>query len=313
MKAKLVFFIIVMFVPARLVAQNKSWYQKGQEATDPLEMVQFYTKSLEIEGPSVCTYFYRGLVKFELNDFTGAEEDFKNAIKTESNYNTSAQNKSDSLTTGNCRQRSYFYCGSANYSLQNYQAAISDFSQFIIMDTENQEYYKIRSNAFNLRSASYYFLKQFDLALSDISRYISLKPSDPNGYNNRGLIYLIQSRYDDAIAEFNKTIGINPEYASAFADIGYAYMQQGKMDLAIDNFTHCLKIDTNTFSTYLDLAIIYYLKGNLQESKKYMGIAMSLEPGLEEGFDSINELEKEGYYWTEKDKETLKKMFEELK
>jgi tetratricopeptide (TPR) repeat protein len=313
MKAKVVFFIIVMFVPVMLQAQNESWYQKGRDATNPLEMVQFYTKSLETEGTSVCTYYYRGIAKLELNDFNGAEDDFTNAIRTEFKSHPGAQNKTDSMNTKDCRERSYFYSGSTNYNLQNYQAAIKDFSQFIIIDTENQEYQKMRNNAYNLRSASYYFLKQFDLALADISKYISLKPNDPNGYNNRGLIYLIQTRYDDAISEFNKTLSINPEYASALADIGYACMQQGKMDLAIDNFTRCLKIDTNTFSTYLDLAIIYYLKGNLQESKKYMTVATSLESGLEEGFDSINELEKEGYYWTEKDKETLKKMFNELK
>jgi hypothetical protein len=42
-------------------------------------------------------------------------------------------------------------------------------------------------------------------------------------------------------------------------------------------------------------------------------IAKSIEPRLSKGIDGINELEKEGYFWTDKDKETLKKMFEELK
>jgi tetratricopeptide (TPR) repeat protein len=312
MKVKVVFFIGVMLVPFLLEAQNESWYQKGREATEPRDMVEFYTKSLENEGASVCTYYYRGVAKFDLNDFKGAEEDLTNAIKTESKYYTSIINKVDSMNNEDCSKRSYFYRGSANYYLHNYQSAIDDFSSFILIDPENQEYRNIRSSAYNLRSASYYFLKKFKLALADISKYIFLKPNDPNGYNNRGLIYLILTRYDDAIAEFNKTISINPEYASALADIGYAYMQQGKMDLAIDNFTRCLKIDDDTFSTYVDLAIIEYMKGNVQESKKYMGNAESLEPRLAKGIDGINQLEQEGYYWTIKDKETLKKMFKEL-
>jgi len=164
-----------------------------------------------------------------------------------------------------------------------------------------------------MRSASYYFLKQYELAIADISEYISLKPNDPDGYNDRGLCYLVLAKYDDAIAEFNKTIRLKPDYASAYADRGYAYMQQGKMEMAIDNFNQCLKIDEKTFSTNMDLAIIYYLKGNLQESKKYLDTAKSLEPRLSKGIDGIAKLEEEGYYWTDKDKETLKKMFDELK
>jgi hypothetical protein len=63
----------------------------------------------------------------------------------------------------------------------------------------------------------------------------------------------------------------------------------------------------------MDLAIIYYRQGELPESKLYLDIAKSLEPILNKGVDGINELEKEGYYWTKKDKKTLKKMFDGLK
>jgi tetratricopeptide (TPR) repeat protein len=313
MKVKMVLFLGAMFAPFILGAQNESWYEKGRDATEPRQIVEFLTKSLENEGASVCTYYYRGVAKYDLKDYKGAEDDFINAMKTESKYLTGAIDKEDSLETEDCRKRSYFYLGCANNNLQNYKAAINDFSQFIFICPEDQEYSNIKSNAYYLRSASYYFLKQLDSALADISKYISLKPNDPDGYNNRGLIYLILTRYNDAIAEFNRTITLNPEYASAFADIGYAYMQEGKMDSAVGNFNRCLKIDDKTFSTNLDLAIIYYRKGNLQESKKFMGIASSLEPRLAKRIDGINLIEKEGYYWTDKDKETLKKMFKELK
>jgi tetratricopeptide (TPR) repeat protein len=90
-------------------------------------------------------------------------------------------------------------------------------------------------------------------------------------------------------------------------------MQQGKTEMAIDKFNQCLKIDRKSISANLDFAIIYYIKGNLKESKKYLGIAKSIEPRLSKGIDGITDLEKGDYYWTEKDKETLKKMFEELK
>jgi hypothetical protein len=55
------------------------------------------------------------------------------------------------------------------------------------------------------------------------------------------------------------------------------------------------------------------MKGNLQESKKYLGIAKSIEPRLSKGIDGITDLEKGDYYWTDKDKKNLKKMFVVLK
>ena len=100
---------------------------------------------------------------------------------------------------------------------------------------------------------------------------------------------------------------------SAYANLGYIYFQRGKTDLAIEVLNKCLKINDKTFSVNLDLAMIYYKQGELQESKKYLDVARSLEPLLIKGIDGINELEKEGYYWTKKDKKTLKKMFDGAK
>jgi hypothetical protein len=61
------------------------------------------------------------------------------------------------------------------------------------------------------------------------------------------------------------------------------------------------------------MAIVFYLKGNHFKAKYYIDRAKTLEPLLTKDMSGINELEKKGYYWTERDKVTLKKMFEELK
>jgi hypothetical protein len=55
------------------------------------------------------------------------------------------------------------------------------------------------------------------------------------------------------------------------------------------------------------------MKSNLQESKKYLVIAKSIEPNLSKGIIGITALENGDYYWTDKDKKSLKKMFAELK
>ena len=54
--------------------------------TQPHEMIDFFTKSLENEGASVCTYYYLGVAKYDSKDFRGAVDDFTKAINTESRY-----------------------------------------------------------------------------------------------------------------------------------------------------------------------------------------------------------------------------------
>ena len=328
---KSIFLFLLLSFPFLVMAQDESWYQKGRDATEPGEIINFLTKSIEFEGESVCTYYYRGVAKFQLGDYNGAASDFSKAMTVKSKYQTAIQrrddlsnnpeaqtnvylhDKTDSSNTEQCRGLCYYYRGNSFYNLHNYNSAIEDYSKFIPLDIENHEYFNSRCTAYYLRSASYFYLKQYDLAFADISKYVSLKPKDPDGYNNLGLIYLIKGNYDEAIRQFKETIGINQNYASAYADIGYAYMQQGKTNLAVENFQHCLKIDTNTFSTYLDLSIIEYRKNNITQAKKYFEIAKSLEPDLSEGFEVISEFETEGFFWTQKDKETLKIIFNNLK
>jgi tetratricopeptide (TPR) repeat protein len=202
--------------------------------------------------------------------------------------------------------KAYNSRGTAKDKLKDYQGAVADYSKAIEIDAKF-------ADAYNNRGSVRKNLQDYQGAIVDLNEYISLEPNNPYGYNSRGFFYLILAEYAQAIADLNKASSIKSDYASAYANLGYVYMQQGKTEMAIENFNKCLKIDRKSISANLDFAIISYLKSNLQESKKYLRFAKSIDPRLSKGIDGINELEKENYYWTDKDKETLKKMFVELK
>jgi Tfp pilus assembly protein PilF len=113
--------------------------------------------------------------------------------------------------------------------------------------------------------------------------------------------------------DFNKAISSNPEYFPPYSNIGYAYMQQNKPDNATKYFLKCLDHLEYSINPNLNLAIVYYMQGDKAKAKTYFDKAKQLEPRLSKGIDVIIEIEKKGYFWTDKDKQTLKKMFEELK
>ena len=67
------------------------------------------------------------------------------------------------------------------------------------------------------------------------------------------------------------------------------------------------------FEVTLKLAIVYFSSGDKTSAKLYMDKARQLEPLLAWGMEGITDLEKKGMVVSDNEKETLKKMFEELK
>src|SRR5579871_114478 len=93
-----------------------------------------------------------------------------------------------------------------------------------------------RAEAHAGRGASYARIQRYDLAISDFTAAIQLKPSDPNGYFARGLIYRQNGDDELAIADYNSTIRLAPYHAGAYNNRGFIYATEGRLDLAFGDF-----------------------------------------------------------------------------
>jgi len=62
-------------------------------------------------------------------------------------------------------------------------------------------------------------------------------------YNKRGITHGNKVQYDHAIADFNKAISLNQNYAKAYNNRGYVYAKKGDHDRAIADFRKALKLD----------------------------------------------------------------------
>jgi tetratricopeptide (TPR) repeat protein len=92
-------------------------------------------------------------------------------------------------------------------------------------------------------------------------------------------------------------------------------MEIDNYDKAIESFNKCIKINSarNKIDETIGISIAYYYKNDKQNANKYFQQAKQIRPELNRGMEGISVLEKEGYSYSEKKKETLKKMFEEFK
>lgn len=102
--------------------------------------------------------------------------------------------------------------GAAAYARKDYTAAVSQFSAAIdktpsSSTPEDKEFLKLlHSN----RSAAYQILKQFDKALEDGSRCVTLDAQWPKGYGRKGDALLALKRYGEAYNAYNAGLRLNP-------------------------------------------------------------------------------------------------------
>ena len=100
----------------------------------------------------------------------------------------------------------------------------------------------------------------YDQAISDLSKAITLNPGDANVYLSRGNVYQNNGNYDQAISDLSKAITLNPNYASAYLSRGNAYQNKGNYDQAISDFSKAITLNPNYANAYLSRGNAYYQK-----------------------------------------------------
>ncbi len=86
--------------------------------------------------------------------------------------------------------------GAAHQKLFNYDAALNDYSEAIMLNPKNSEVYLYRGFL-------YYQREEYDIALKDFNNTIDLDPDNPFAYYNRGMIYLKLQKEDEACDDFH--------------------------------------------------------------------------------------------------------------
>jgi tetratricopeptide (TPR) repeat protein len=285
-----------------------------------------YTKAMEIDSNCTMAYIKRSRVYWQLGDNDKALADASLLIKINpkvpagylrrgflyrNNFGDSEKAlvdfskaiELDSNSINAYQARAFTY-----YRLEEYENALADFNKVIEIDPEDAFSYWRRGDIYGCTG-------EYDKALTEYNRVIKMDFPYYVVYNSRGLIYLIQGQYEKALKDFKKAISKQPSYyQEAYNNAGYVYLQQGETDLAIKYFNKSIGERDRFVAPNLNLALLYYENGDQEKAILYLERAKELAPSLQDSIDSVlMSKQKFGVYWTEKDKDTMAKMFEELK
>lgn len=163
------------------------------------------------------------------------------------------------------------------------------------------------------RAICYYSAENFDLALSDATRFITEFPENPRARLLRALIYRHQGNVDDQLSDLTKYIELRGEMTSDLmrwrgslladkgefaaakkdlltvaaeaddaeleATLGMVYYSLNKKDSALVRINKAIVLDVNYPASYIYAGSFCLQDENYELALKYLNLALRVDPG----------------------------------
>ena len=110
---------------------------------------------------------------------------------------------------------------------------------------------------------THYDNREYEKALKDYNKAISINSKYARAYNNRGIVFLkIQKDYNKAIADFSEAINTSPEVSGYYNNRAIAYVAEGSYDKAISDYDQLIKLDPRQAKIYNERGNVHAATGN---------------------------------------------------
>ncbi len=247
--------------------------------------IELYTSTIKLKGDFADAWLNRGMANAKVKKYTDAVSDFSTAYK---------------LNPTNTRILKYK--ANAFFEGKMYQEAILSYNEYLIKNKSDAEIIFKRGQAS-------FFLKKYTDAINDFSTVIKKYPDNNDAILMRGNAYIIIQENDKAILDFSSILKKDSTSIDSYNNLGFIYLEKSKPDSALVFFLKALKINQNHSDACLGAAIAENMKNNSDAAQKYFEKACSLEPQLKQGMSGISALEKQGYFYSEKQKILIQDLF----
>lgn len=116
--------------------------------------------------------------------------------------------------------------------------------------------------AYWYRSWAYAQTKQYQLAMNDLDRAISIDPNESDFFNDRGNVWLEVGQNERALQAFNQAIQLKPNYSIPYGNRGIALYRLKQPDEALVALNKALELDPRQSLFYQYRAAIYESRSN---------------------------------------------------
>ncbi len=223
-KGKMMVVVLLMLVVSQAIAQLNVEYfmNKGRNelfSDENTQAIQTFNTLIRSRPDLPEPHLLRGLAKYNLGDYRGAEFDFTRCIMLDA-YNPHA----------------YHYRGVARSSLFDYYNALDDFKKSIARRPNNPYVYLSRG-------ATKMQMKNYQDAIVDFDTVLLYQPDLEVAYLNRAIAKSMTKDYEGAIRDCNSALKLNFFYVDAYAKRGSIKSETGDFREAMKDFDQAIKID----------------------------------------------------------------------
>lgn len=256
-KLKLFLFIFIILTTEIYCQYKHTYLELGRQElikNNYPKAINFLNYSLQMRPDLHEAYFLRGLAKYYLDDYYGAEQDYSKAIEMFPP-----------------EKRYYVFRAIVRDMQYNIDGAFKDFEIAFSMDSAyNLAYYQ--------RALTYLRLHEYEKALKDANNAISYKINENDIYLIRGIAYSGLEDYKNAIFDFNKVIINNPFKLNTYIHRAIALMNSSSIDSALTDLNFVINIDsTNSLAIYYR-AMCKIKNNQLDEALKDLNKVIAIAP-----------------------------------
>lgn len=169
----------------------------------------------------------------------------------------------------------YTYQGKISSKYEDYDEAIENFNQALILNPNDAQAYIERGNAlYENAQSSGNPDEEYKIALKDFNNALKINPNEAEAYISRGIVRYdmaeyspnAKDEYQAALADFNRAIKKNPNNAKAYVQRGITQhkISQNNGDInqgyqkALKDFDAALRLDPQSAEAYVQKGNVLY-------------------------------------------------------
>ena len=135
--------------------------------------------------------------------------------------------------------------------------------QALSLATKMMESFPSSVVLYNVAGASNAGLMQFDAAIDNYKKALTIKPDFAEAYNNIGVTLKNKGYPQEAIESYKEALKIESEYAEAYYNMGIALNEMGDLEGAINSYRQALALEPNYDDAHKNIGLV------LIENKQY--------------------------------------------
>ena len=214
-----------------LIGRNALYFE------DYVLAIQYFNQVIGSKPYLAAPYYYRGMAKFFLDDFKGAEDDCSLCLERNPYWLAAYQLR-----------------GAARQNREDYEGASADYARSLEYLPEDK-ITLLNMGIVNIE------LKKYDLAEKTFEDVLRLYPDYTPGYLMRAALFLEKGDTTRAFQNYDTTIELDPYTSHSFAARGVLYLQQEKYNKSLADLDEAIRLDPYFEGNYINRGLVrYHLK-----------------------------------------------------